>query len=232
MKKEIVKEKEVIPSYKFEGYTKGEEIFNAVTHIVGAAFAVAMLVLGVIFASINKDVWAVVSMAIYGASMIILFTTSSIYHFLPQNKGKVVFRTLDHCMIFFLIAGTYTPICLVTLRSVGAWGWIMFGLIWILAALGITFNSINMHNKVIKFLTQVAYIAMGWCAMIAIVPLLKVFALEGFLWVLGGGLAYTFGAFFYWFGKKAKFIHSIWHLWVVLGSILMFIGILFYVIII
>ena len=217
---------------KLEGFTRSEEIFNAVSHIVGAALAVAALVICVVYASIGGDAYIITSSAIYGASMVILFTTSSIYHFLYNNRAKVIFRVFDHCMIFFLIAGTYTPFCLVVLREAGAWGWVLFGLIWGLAVLGITFNAINMHNKVIKVLSQVAYIAMGWCAMIAIVPLLEVFPLEGFMWLLGGGLAYTIGAVFYWFGKKAKYIHSVWHLFVLAGAMLHFFCILFYVILV
>ena len=128
-------------SKELPNYTKGEEIFNAVSHIVGGAFGIVALVLGVVFACLYSDSYGIVSMSIYGASMILLYTMSSIYHFLRRNKAKKVFRIFDHCTIFLLIAGTYTPYCLVTLRQTGAWGWSLFGVVWLFAVLGIIFNS-------------------------------------------------------------------------------------------
>ena len=211
-------------------YTKGEEIFNAVTHIVGAAFGLIVLIVGVIFASLYNDTFAVVAMVVYGLSMIILYTASSIYHFLRPNRAKRLFRIFDHCTIFLLIAGTYTPFCLIALRDSGAWGWTLFGVIWGFAILGIIFNAVNMHNKLIKRLSMIAYIAMGWCAVIAIVPLLKVLPWAGFGLLVGGGVVYTIGAVLYVIGKRKKYIHSVWHLFVLLGSILHFFSILFYVI--
>ena len=118
-------------------YTKGEEIFNAVSHIVGGGFGVIALALGVVMACIHSNAYGIVSMAIYGASMILLYTMSAIYHFLRRNRAKKVFRIFDHCTIFLLIAGTYTPFCLVTLREAGAWGWSLFGIVWFFAILGI-----------------------------------------------------------------------------------------------
>lgn len=212
-------------------YTKGEEIFNAVSHIVGGAFGIVALVLGVVFASIHSDAYGVVSMSIYGASLILLYTMSAIYHFLRKNKAKKVFRIFDHCTIFLLIAGTYTPFCLVTLREESYIGWLIFSLIWLFAILGIIANAINMHNPIIKTLSMICYIAMGWCIIFAIQPLLDNLAWPGFLLLLLGGISYTVGAIFYGFGKKAKYIHSVWHLFVLLGSILHFFSVLFYVII-
>jgi hemolysin III len=130
---------------EFKGFSKGEEIFNAVSHIAGGAFAIAVTVIGIVTAITCNDAWAVVAMAIYGGSMILVYTSSSIYHFLRRNRAKKVFRILDHCMIFLLIAGTYTPFCLVALR--GGWGWSLFGILWTITVLGITLKAIALHDK-------------------------------------------------------------------------------------
>jgi len=212
-------------------YTKGEEIFNAVSHIVGGAFGIAVLVLGIIFSIIYSDGYGLASMIVYGTSSIILYTMSAIYHFLRPNKAKKVFRIFDHCTIFLLIAGTYTPFCLVTLREASSIGWILFGIVWGLTILGIVGNAINMHHPIIKTLSMVCYIGMGWCIVFAIKTLLANLAFGGFLFLLLGGISYTIGAIFYGFGRKCKYIHSVWHLFVVIGSILHFFSILFYVII-
>ena len=168
-------------------------------------------------------------MAIYGSSMILLYTMSSIYHFLRRNKAKKVFRIFDHCTIFLLIAGTYTPFCLVTLREASAWGWSLFGVVWFFAVLGITFNAINMHRPIIKVLSMICYLAMGWCVVIAIGPLLDNLEKMGFVWLLIGGLMYTLGAVFYLIGSKKKYIHFVWHLFCLAGTIFQFISILLYV---
>lgn len=211
-------------------FSKGEEIFSAVTHIVGGGLGVVALVLGIVFASIYNDAYCVVSVIIYGLSLVILYTMSSIYHFLRKNRAKKVFRILDHCTIFLLIAGSYTPFCLVTLRNSGAWGWTLFGIIWGFAVLGVVGNAINMHNIVIKILSQICYIVMGWCILLALGPLMENIELGGFILLLLGGIAYSIGAIFFAFGSKYKWIHSIWHLFVLLGSILHFFAIFFYVV--
>lgn len=221
MKKEYSKELPV--------YTKGEELFNAISHIVGGGFGIIALVLGLIVACRESDVYGIVSMAIYGASMILLYTMSSIYHFLRRNRAKKVFRIFDHCTIYLLIAGTYTPYCLVTLREAGLWGWILFSVVWLFAILGIVFNAINMHHPLIKTLSMICYICMGWCIIIAIKPLIANLSMNGFMWLLMGGVMYTIGAVFYAFGKKAKYIHSVWHLFVLMGTILQFVSIVLYV---
>jgi len=215
---------------EFKGFSKGEEIFNAVSHIVGGTFAIAVTVIGIIFATIHNDSWAIVAMAIYGASMILVYTSSSIYHFLRRNRAKKVFRILDHCMIFLLIAGTYTPYCLIALRGEGGWGWGIFTAQWVVTILGITFKAINMHDRRVKVFSMTAYLVMGWLGVIAFVPLMNTLALAGILWTVAGGVAYTVGAIFYACGKRKKYIHSVWHLFVVLGSVLQFIAILFYVV--
>ena len=217
---------------EFKGFSKGEEIFNAVSHIAGGAFAIAVTVIGVIAAALFNDSWAIAAMAIYGVSMVLVYTSSSIYHFLHRNRAKKVFRVLDHCMIFLLIAGTYTPYCLVSLRTEGLWGWSLFVVLWLLTILGVTFNAINMHSKVVKRLSMITYLVMGWSALAAIMPLLdpNVLPLAGLLWTIAGGIAYTVGAVFFAFGRRAKYIHSVWHLFVILGSVLQFVAILFYVV--
>lgn len=211
-------------------YTKGEEIFNGVTHAVGGGLGLIFMIVGIVFAALYNDGYAIVSMVIYGLCMILLYTMSTIYHFLRPNRAKKVFRVFDHCSIFLLIAGTYTPFCLVALRNSGAWGWTLFGVIWLFAVIGIALNATSMNHKMVKIFSMIAYLAMGWSAIIAIVPLLNVLPMTGFWLLVGGGMAYTVGAVFYLFGKKKKYIHSVWHLFVLAGTILHFFAILFYVV--
>lgn len=212
-------------------YTRGEEIFNAVSHIVGGGFGIVALVLGIIFSVIYSNGYGLASMIVFGVSLILLYTMSAIYHFLYPNKAKRVFRVFDHCTIFLLIAGTYTPYCLVTLREVSSVGWILFGIVWFFSVLGIVANAINMHHPLIKTLSMICYIALGWCIIFAIKPLLSNLEMGGFILLLLGGISYTIGAIFYGFGKKAKYIHSVWHLFVLFGSILQYLSVLLYVII-
>lgn len=209
-------------------YTKGEEIFNAVTHIVGGGFGIIFLVIGVVFAHLYSTAAGIASMYIYGICMIITYTMSSVYHFLRRNRAKKVFRIFDHCSIFLLIAGTYTPYCLVTLANEPAWGYSLFSVVWALSILGIVLNAVNMHKW--KVLSMVLYFALGWCVIFAAVPLFKHLSLNGFWWLLAGGLAYTIGGIFFAFGRKVKYMHSIWHLFILAGSIFQFVSILFYVI--
>ena len=210
-------------------YTKGEEIFNMVSHIVGGALAIAAVTLCVIMAAIHPNVWGVVSGAIYGGSMIILYTMSSIYHGLRHNTAKKVFRVIDHCSIFFLIAGTYTPFMLSGLRPYRpGLAWTIFGVIWGAAALGITLNAVNM--KKFKVFSMICYLAMGWCVATVTGPMIKYFNPICLIFLLIGGISYTIGAILYGLGKKKKirYIHSIFHLFVLAGSILHFFSILFY----
>ncbi len=208
-------------------YTRGEEIFNMVSHIVGGAVGITALVLCVIFSALHGNVYGVVGCSIYGASMIILYTCSSIYHGLkPSLTAKKVFQVIDHCSIFILIAGTYTPICLCTLREYSAaWGWSIFGVVWGAAVLGITLNAIDI--KKFKTFSAICYLVMGWC----IVVQWKAIAQNTGLWLLVlGGISYTIGALFYYFFKKTRYMHSVFHLFVVAGSILHMFYILFHVI--
>lgn len=210
-------------------YTKGEEIFNMVSHIVGGGVGIAAVVLCVIFAALHRNIYGVVSGAIYGASMIILYTMSSIYHGLkPELMAKKVFQVIDHCSIFLLIAGTYTPIALSALRPENpGLGWSIFGIIWGIAALGITFNSIDI--KAYKTFSAMCYLIMGWCIVFAWKPTAAALGPNGIALLLWGGISYTVGALFYYFLKKKRYMHSIFHIFVVFGSVLHLLCILLYV---
>ena len=211
-------------------YTKGEEIFNMVSHISGVAVGIVALVLCVVFSAISGNSYDVVASAIYGASMIILYSVSSVYHGLnPHVKGKEIMRTIDHCMIFVLIAGTYTPVCLCALREYNtALGWSLFGIVWGIAALGITLNAISV--KKFKIFSAVCYIAMGWCIVAVWKPTVQMLGTGGITLMLLGGVSYTIGAAFYYFFKKKKYMHSVFHLFVVFGSILQMFSVLFYIV--
>ena len=210
-------------------YTKGEEIFNMTSHIVGAVLGVVATTLCIVFAAINGNVYGVVSGSIYGVTMIILYTMSSIYHGLsPTRYSKRVFQVLDHCSIFLLIAGSYTPFALCTLREYDtATGWVIFGVIWAIAVLGIVLNSIDI--KRFKKFSMLCYLMMGWCIIVKANLLPQLLGTSGFVLLLLGGMAYTVGAVLYGLGKKRKYMHSIFHLFILLGSFLQFLCILLYV---
>ncbi|MBK8182515.1 MAG: hemolysin III family protein [Candidatus Competibacteraceae bacterium] len=211
--------------YPLPRYTLGEEIANSVIHGVGIVFGIAGLGVLTAFASLYGDVWHVVGCSIFGAALILLYTTSTLYHGIPLPRVKAVLRTLDHSAIFILIAGTYTPFLLVNLR--GPWGWSLLGLIWGLALLGIILRVRRGRRSTL--LSVGLYISMGWAVVAAIEPMLKHVAPGGLLLLLSGGLIYTLGVVFYvW--KRLPYHHAIWHLFVLAGSILHFFAILFYVI--
>ncbi len=214
---------------KLPSYTKGEEITNMISHICGGALGVVALVLCVVFAALHRDPWGVVGSAIYGASLILLYCTSSIYHGLRPGMGKKVFQVLDHCTIYFLIGGTYTPILFSAIRPVSpAWAWILFGIVWGLAAMAAVFTAIDL--KKYSVLSMICYIGMGWSILLAAKTALEAIPLPGLIWLLMGGISYTVGAVFYGLGRKHKYIHSVFHFFVVLGSLLQFFCIFFYVI--
>ncbi len=210
-------------------YTKGEEIFNMTSHIIGSVLGVVTLVLCVVFAALNHNVYGVISGAIFGFTMIILYTMSSIYHGLnPKFKAKKVFQVLDHCSIFLLIAGSYTPFALCTLRQYNsALGWSIFGIIWGVAILGIVLNSIDL--KKYKIFSMICYLVMGWCIICKINVLPQLLGNKGFVLLLTGGIIYTIGAILYGIGKKHKYVHSIFHLCIFFASLLHFLCILLYV---
>lgn len=210
-------------------YSKGEEIFNMVTHVVGATFGLVALVLCIIMAAIHGDVYGVVSSTIYGVTMMVLYIMSSIYHGLrKQGTAKKVFQVLDHCTIFLLIAGSYTPFALVLFRQYStAVGWTLFGIIWGMAVLGIVLNSIDLKRY--RVFSMICYLVMGWAILFRADLLLKLLDPVGMILLVSGGVAYTVGAILYGVGRKKKWMHSIFHLCIILGSLLQFFCILFYV---
>ncbi len=210
-------------------YTKGEEIFNMVSHIVGGALGIAALVLCVVFSALSGDAWGVVGSSIYGASLILLYSASSIYHGLRHPMAKKVMQVIDHCTIYFLIGGTYTPILLTAIREYEpVTAWILFGIVWGLAAMATTLTAIDL--KKFSKLSMACYIGMGWSILLAAKTAMEAIPLPGLLFILGGGIAYTVGAILYGIGKKKRYVHSLFHLFVVAGSILQFFGIFFYII--
>lgn len=213
---------------KLPDYTKGEEIFNTVTHIVGGALGIAVLVLCVVYSATSSDVWAVVSSAIYGASMVVLYTTSSVYHGLHPNKGKKVMQVLDHCMINFLIAGTYTPVLLCGIRPEHpVWAWVLFGVVWGCAAIATVFTAIDLDRY--SVLAMICYLGMGWSIVFAIKPAIASIPPTGLMFIFVGGVVYTIGSILYGIGNKVRYMHSVFHLFVIAGSILHFFGIIFYI---
>lgn len=202
-------------------YSLGEEIFNAVSHGTGGLLAIAGTVLLIIFSAIYSSAWAVVGSAIFGASMIILYTMSTLYHAITNKKAKAFFRIMDHNTIFFLIAGTYTPITLVPLR--GAVGWTLFGIIWGAAILGIVLNSIDLEK--FRKPSVVCYILMGWAVIFAIKPMLEHVPRMTMIFLLIGGACYTVGVIFYAI-KKVKYFHSVWHLFTIGGTVCHFFAVL------
>jgi len=211
-------------------YTKGEEIFNMVSHIVGGALAIAALVLCVVLAGIHANIWGIVSGAIYGFSLIVLYTMSSLYHGLRRGSAKRVFRVIDHCSIFLLIAGTYTPYMIGALRKYRpGLAWTIFGLIWGAAVIGIILNSVNLTKY--KVFSMICYILMGWCIVFALRPMIQYFKPGCLILLYTGGIAYTTGAVLYGISKKKKirYMHSVFHLFVLAGSILHFFSILIYI---
>ena len=210
-------------------YSKGEEIFNMTSHIVGGVLGIVATVLCAVFAAIHGNGYGVVSGAIYGVTMIILYTMSSIYHGLkPQRYLKRVFQVLDHCSIFLLIAGSYTPFALVSFREYNtALGWTIFGVIWAMAIIGIILNSIDI--KKFKVFSMICYLGMGWCIVFTANLLPKLLGTAGLSLLVAGGLSYTVGAILYGLGKKHKWMHSVFHMFILLGSLLQFFCILLYV---
>ena len=211
-------------------YTKGEEIFNMTSHIVGAVLGIIALVFCVTISAIHRDAYAVVSSSIYGTTMIILYTMSSIYHGLsPKTRGKKVMQVLDHCTIFLLIAGSYTPFALCSFREYNLiLGWTIFALIWAMAILGIVLNE--KKKKKYKVFSMICYLVMGWAVIFRADLLPKLLGTNGLILLVAGGIAYTIGAILYGLGRKHKYMHSVFHLFIVLGSFLHFLCILLYVV--
>ena len=226
-------ERTALKNRKLPDYTKGEEIFNMVSHIVGGALGVAALTLCVVFSFIEWDAYKIAGSFIYGFSVVLLYTMSSLYHGITPKKdiAKKVFQVIDHCMIFILIAGTYTPITISAMREVNApLAWVVFGFVWGASALGITLNAIDIKNY--KKFSMICYLVIGWCAIFTLKWLIEAITLTGFLFILLGGVSYSIGAVLYSLGHKKglKYMHSVFHIFVVFGTVLHFFGIFFYVV--
>ena len=201
-----------------------EELINSITHGLGALLGIGGTAVAIVWAALYGDVFSVVSASIYGAMLIILYTMSTLYHALTHKGAKYVFRIFDHCSIFLLIAGTYTPYTLVSLR--GPLGWTIFGIIWGMTALGVVFNAISIEK--FKIFSIISYVVMGWLIIIAIKPMMGVLEFPALMLLLSGGIAYTVGIVFFAL-KNIRFMHGIWHLFVLAGSILHYFSILLYV---
>lgn len=201
------------------------EWFNSISHMIGAALALVGLMLLVVLAARQGDPWKIVSFSIYGTTLLLLYTFSALYHS-SHGKAKKVFRKFDHLSIYLLIAGTYTPFSLITLR--GGLGWSIFGAIWFLAILGIVLDSLPQKGR--RVLPLIIYIFMGWFILIALKPLLRALPLMGFAWLLLGGVFYTIGVVFYALDERVRHFHGIWHLFVLAGSLSHYFTVLFYVV--
>ncbi len=212
------------PRIEIPSYSLGEELFHAISHGVGALLGVAALVLMIVAGAPAKNAMAVVTGSIFGGTLILLYTMSCLYHALKVNKAKRVFRVIDHCTIYLLIAGTYTPYTLLVMGAVA--GWVLFGVVWAGAVLGIVFTAIAIRKY--KVLSMVAYLAMGWAVVFTIDPLIRSMAAAGLWLLLIGGILYTLGAVLYGLGKKFRYMHAVFHFFVLLGSLMHFFSLYFY----
>lgn len=209
-------------------YTKGEERFNMISHIVGGAIGIAALVLCVIVSAVHHNGFGVAGSIVYGLSMIVLYTMSSVYHGLHDGMAKRVMQVLDHCTIYLLIAGTYTPILLSAMRPIDpATSWILFGTVWALAALGIAVTAIDLKKYAV--FSMICYLGIGWCIVFKVGLLIQAVGWGGFWLILMGGVCYTVGAVLYGLGRTQKYMHSVFHLFVIAGSVLHLLAILLYV---
>lgn len=209
-------------------YTRGEERFNMISHIVGGAIGVAALVLCIVVSAVHHNGYGVAGSIVYGVSMIVLYTMSSVYHGLHDGMAKRVMQVLDHCTIYLLIAGTYTPILLSAMRPIDPkTSWILLGVVWGLAALGITLTAIDLKKYAV--FSMICYLGIGWCIVLKIGLLIQAVGWGGFWLILMGGVCYTVGAVLYGLGRTQKYMHSVFHLFVIAGSVLHLLAILLYV---
>ncbi len=213
---------------KLPNYTKGEEIFNMVSHIVGAVFGLIALIICVAISAYHRDVLGIIASSIYGISMILLYTMSSLYHGLTHPFAKRLFQIFDHCAIYFLIAGTYTPVALVAIRAqFPLWGWLIFGLQWLLATVAITLTAIDLRR--FQIISMICYIFMGWMIILFYPIIMPSLGANGFTYMLIGGILYTIGAVLYGIGKRKRYMHNVFHVFVLLGSFVQFLGLILYV---
>jgi hemolysin III len=200
------------------------ERFNAWTHLVGALLACAGAVWLLVLASLEGELRKIISVVIYGLTLVLLYSISTLYHSV-QGQAKVLMRKLDHLSIYLLIAGSYTPFCLITLE--GAWGWTLFGIVWTLAVIGML-QEIKPRSEA-RVLSIVIYAVMGWIVLIAVKPLIAALGMAGFIWLAGGGVLYTVGIIFFAYDSRFRHWHGIWHLFVMGGSLMHFVAVLRYV---
>ena len=208
-------------------YTRGEERFNMISHIVGGAIGIAALVLCIVRSALHHNGFGLAGSIVFGVSMILLYTMSSIYHGLREGTAKKVLQVLDHCTIYVLIAGTYTPILLSAMRPIDpVASWVLLGVIWALAAVAITLTAIDLHR--FRVFSMICYIGMGWTIIFKVALLIEAIGWGGFWLILLGGVSYTAGAVLYGMGRTKRYMHSVFHLFVILGSVLHTIAILLY----
>jgi hemolysin III len=205
-------------------YHLGDILANAITHGIGAVLAIAGAVY-LIVASMRGTAWTVVSCSVFSATLVLVYICSTLYHSLVRTRARHVFHILDHSSIYLLIAGTYTPYCLVTLR--GPWGWTLFGVVWALAVAGVIFKSFAVGR--FEVASALVYLGQGWFVVIAVVPLVQTLGWHGMMWLGAGGVAYTLGIVFFAL-DRLRYFHATWHLFVLAGSIAHYFGILFYVV--
>ena len=210
-------------------YTRGEEMFNFVSHAAGGGLALVMLTLCVVRAALHRDPWAIVGASVYGLSLVSVYTVSSVYHGLRPERAKKVLQVLDHCTIYFLIFGSYLPILFCPIRRASPLtAWVLFGVILSITALAVTFTAIDLRRY--RVLSMICYIGLGWCIVFAAPVALRAIPIPGLIWLLAGGIAYTLGAILYGLGVKKRYMHAVFHLFVILGSALQFVCIFWYVI--
>lgn len=209
-------------------YTKGEERFNMISHIVGGALGVAALVLCVVCAAMHHNGPGVAGAIVFGLAMILLYTMSSVYHGLHDGRAKRVLQVLDHCTIYILIAGTYTPILLGAMLPLDpVASWVLFAIVWGLAAVAITLTAIDLKRY--RVFSMICYLGIGWAIVFKVGLLIEAVGWGGFALILAGGLSYTVGSILYGVGKNHRYMHSIFHLFVIMGSVLHLLAILIYV---
>ncbi len=214
-------------------YLRSEEIFNMVSHIVGGGLGVVFFVIGIIFSCLKKpgDMASLFSMIVFGLTMIMLYTISAVYHGLHIGKGKKVLQIMDHCTIYFLIAGTYTPVVLLGLSALSPWHYVFLAVIYALSILGIVLNATMMKKMAVKVISMILYIAVGW-GIIFFYPTLYVsMTLPGVWLLIGGGISYTVGSILYGIGSKRRYFHSVFHLFVNVGTLLQYLSVLLYLVI-
>lgn len=206
-------------------YTVGEEIANSVIHGLGIALSIAGLVMLVTFGALSGDGFKLAGAIVFGIALVIEYTASTLYHSFPLPNVKHIFKIIDHCGIYVLIAGTYTPFCLVTLRGEG--GWVLFGVVWGLALVGIGLEAFWAYRP--RWLSALIYLGLGWLVVVAIRPLIAALDPAGLWLLVAGGLCYTVGTIFYVL-KKVPYMHAVWHVWVLAGSICHFLAVLLFVV--